>query len=73
MRRWLLWTLVCCRGRLCADIAITHAEMPDGADLPEGALAVVEWACETCGTRYRRSSIIGREFQITSADRVAIS
>lgn len=46
MKRWLLWTFHCRRGRCCARVVV------DPISVPHGATVMVEFTCGGCGTHY---------------------
>lgn len=48
MKRWLLWTFRCRRGRRCAHLVLE----PEGSQVPVGAVLVADYVCGACGTRY---------------------
>lgn len=50
MRRWLLWTLRCHRGRDCARLTVVGHSL---AVLPPGSVAHVDYTCANCMTEYR--------------------
>ena len=57
--RWLRWTFRCRRGRDCADnIFGDRIELMHGP-VPVGAVVVLDWDCDGCGTHYRNEAFIG--------------
>lgn len=73
MRRWLLWTFLCRRGRRCADVVLEEMGMTNEVGDPIdflGAVGVIQYTCGNCGTSYTRSVILGNDGAFTQADRV---
>lgn len=50
MKRWLLWTLRCRRGRGCGRLTVQALE---SGGLPSGHTAMIDYTCGSCGTEYR--------------------
>lgn len=48
LRRYILWTFRCHRGRDCA-----HLVLVPPSDIPLGAVLIAEYTCSGCGTDYR--------------------
>lgn len=68
MRRWLRWVLVCRRGSRCADLHFTEL----GENAPAGAMAVAEYICGGCGTKYKITALIGNDRSFTESERLRV-
>lgn len=66
MRRWLLWTVVCRRGRRCANLVVDDFES-DG--VPPGSILRLGYECGGCGTVYEAVLLVGEDDALVSAGR----
>lgn len=74
MIRWLLWNLVCWRGRRCADLLVEGAQMHESVDpaLVVGTSVKMEFRCAGCGTLYRRDALLTGTDSVVHLDRVRV-
>lgn len=71
MRRWLLWTFRCWRGRRCAHVAFDAIDAEIEIDgEPFTGVATVGYVCDVCCTAYERQAIVGAEGAFTQLDPV---
>lgn len=64
MKRYLLWTFRCLRGRRCADMQVSDASFP----MP-GVTIIMDYSCGGCGTHYSRSALLGNDGAYTQSER----
>lgn len=57
LKRWLLWTFRCLRGRRCADL---HANV---ISAPGDPVLHVDYVCGGCGTEYRYDTLTRRRLR----------
>jgi len=72
--RWLRWTVLCRRGRRCANLQVEA--IPDFSELAElglpvpGAGAVLHgvYTCGSCGTTYHTQILLGEHGDFTQLE-----